>query len=77
MTAMTSLNTTHHVLRVSPRGFADEVTHYRVPAGQVAEADAEYAELEDETPGARAYWIADPAAWLAAHPDTAIDWSDR
>lgn len=56
---------------VSPRGFVNEVVIYRVPLEKVAECEAEYQHMEDETSG-YCYWTKPPR-----HKYGAIDWADR
>lgn len=64
----------HRYFRVCPRGFANEVTYYRVPLEQVPEVEAEYADFADLNPGASARWTDDKKAH---QPGVAVDWADR
>jgi hypothetical protein len=57
---------------VSPRGFANEITYFRVPVDRVAEVDAYFADYEDRNPGSRTGWTTSGAARLQA-----LDWDDR
>lgn len=59
---------------VSPRGFANEVTYYRVPLDKVEECELEYRDLANNNPGAYCRWTEDKFARL---PGVAIDWADR
>ena len=63
----------YRYLKVCPRGFANEITYYRVPLDKVAEAEAEYAGYEDDvTRGGYTCWTLDKRARKAC-----INWSDR
>jgi len=64
----------YRYFKVSPRGFANEVTCYRVPLDKIAECDAEYATYEDDNEGGHAGWTLDK---VARQPGVAIDWADR
>lgn len=61
-------------LKVSPRGFANEVTYYRVPLDKVAEANAAVASYEDDNVehGGYACWTTDKS-----RSDQAVKWEDR
>lgn len=65
------------MFRVCPRGFADEVTYYKVPLDKVAECEAEYADFEDSNPDGSARWLGDHESSIAYKPGVAIDWADR
>lgn len=63
------------MLKVSPRGFANEVFYFRVPAADVAAADAEFAGYADDVArGGFAEWTND---LRATAPGVAVDWADR
>ena len=61
-------------LKVSPRGFANEVIYYVVPADKVDEANREYAYFEDTADGGYACWTDDK---IARRPWVAVKWADR
>lgn len=61
-------------LKVSPRGFANEVLYLAVPVDKIAEADAAFAHYEDNGSGRSAGWTTDSRARL---PGVAIAWDDR
>ena len=60
--------------KVSPRGFANEVIYFRVPTDKAAEAERQFAGLEDQAEGGYACWTNDKAAHRFG---VAIDWADR
>ena len=62
----------YKTLKVSPRGFANEVIYLRVPMDKVAEAEAEYANYSDGD--GYAEWTTDTRADI---PGVAIQWEDR
>ncbi len=57
-----------------PRGFANEVTYFRVPLDKVAEVNAYFDGYVDENPGSSTGWTADKRAH---QPGVAVDWADR
>ena len=60
-------------LKISPRGFANETITLRIPADKVAEAEAYFANYEDDVErGGHTAWVSAPA-----DPMDAIDWADR
>lgn len=63
----------HRYFMVCPRGFANEVTYYRVPLDKVEECELEYRNYNDD-PNAYCRWTEDKFARL---PGVAIDWADR
>ena len=64
----------YQYLKVSPRGFANEVLYLRVPAADVDAANAEFAGYEDRTEGGHVSWTHDTKArWTGV----AVDWADR
>jgi hypothetical protein len=65
-------NNEYKTLKVSPRGFANEVIYLRVPMDKVAEAEAEYANYSDG--GGYAEWTTDKRADI---PGVAVQWEDR
>lgn len=64
----------YRYFKVSPRGFANEVTYYRVPLDKIAECEAAYENYEDNGSGRYASWTNDADA---RRPGVAIDWADR
>lgn len=64
----------YRYFKVCPRGFANEVTYYRVPLDKIAECDAEYADYADRFTGGFAEWTSDREA---GRPGVAVDWADR
>lgn len=64
----------YRYLKVSPRGFDNEIVYYRVPLDKIAEADAEYLHYEDSDPQRYATWTTDKRARM---PGVAVDWADR
>lgn len=64
--------TAHKMLKVCPRGFANEVTYLRVPAEKVAEAEARFANYSDGE--GYAEWTNDTRASI---PGVAVNWEDR
>jgi hypothetical protein len=64
----------YRYFKVCPRGFANEVTYYKVPADKVAECEALYRNYEDDGSGRYAGWSNDADA---RRPGVAIDWADR
>lgn len=65
--------TGYRYFKVSPRGFANEVTYFRVPADKAAEVDAQFAGYEDKREG-YCRWTEDRQATI---PGMAVDWDDR
>jgi hypothetical protein len=65
---------THRYFLVSPRGFANEITYYRVPLAKVEECEREYRNLSDTNPSAYCWWS---ESRIAREPGVAIDWADR
>jgi len=63
----------YRYLKVS-QGFANTVLYLRVPVSMVAEADAAFADYEDNGSGRWAGWTDDKAARM---PGVAVDWADR
>lgn len=63
-------------LKWCPRGFANEVTYYRVPQDKVSEAEAECDDHADRLidDGGYAEWTSDK---VASKPGVAIDWANR
>ena len=60
-------------LKINPRGFANEFVVLRVPADKVTEAEAQFADFEDDTSrGGFTNWVAAPL-----DPLDAVDWVDR
>lgn len=75
----TITKTTYRYFKVCPRGFANEVTYYRVPEDKVSEVEATYAGYEDRqfdagNTRASCGWSKDRQATI---PGVAIDWADR
>ena len=66
------MTATYKMLKVSPRGFANEVTYLRVPADKIAEADAKFADYNDGDGFAE--WTNDRNANI---PGVAVEWADR
>lgn len=66
----------YRYFKVCPRGFANEVTYYRVPLDKIAECDAEYADYDDKHAGDHGFagWTTDKDARV---PGVAINWADR
>jgi hypothetical protein len=64
----------YRYFRVCPRGFANEVRYYKVPLDKIAEVDAEYANFEDNNPGASCGWTTDRKARVYG---VAIPWEYR
>lgn len=63
----------HKYLKVSPRGFANEYTIFRVPQDMVREAESVFAGLDDDIDrGGHACWVSAPY-----DPMSAVDWADR
>jgi hypothetical protein len=62
----------YKTLKVSPRGFANEVIYLRVPMDKVAEAEAEYANYSDGD--GYAEWTTDTKVDI---PGVAVQWEDR
>jgi hypothetical protein len=58
----------------SPRGFANELTYFRVPVDRVGEVDAYFDGYQDRYPGSRTGWT---TARDARMPGVAVDWDDR
>jgi hypothetical protein len=57
---MMTKTTTHRYFKISPRGFVNEVTYFRVPADRadlIAEIDTEYGDWVDDHPGSFADWV--------------------
>lgn len=65
---------TNRYFKVSPRGFANEVTYFRVPSESAADVEKHFENYEDKHPGARTGWTTDKRAH---QPGVAIDWADR
>jgi hypothetical protein len=63
--------------RVCPRGFANEVLYFRVPASKVAEVDTAFEHHEDNNPNGSSRWIGPKEKSIARKPGVAIDWADR
>ena len=61
-------------LKVSPRGFVNEVTYFRVRDDEVAEVEAFFSGLEDDGSGGYSEWTNDRRASM---PGVAVDWEDR
>lgn len=61
-------------LKVSPRGFGNEVTYFRVRDDEVAEVEAYFGFCEDDGSGAYSEWTTDRRASM---PGVAVDWEDR
>lgn len=60
---------------VSPRGFANEITYFKVPADKVAEVDKAFdGYADDVSRGGYCRWTTDRAAKI---PGVAVDWADR
>ncbi|MBN9084568.1 MAG: hypothetical protein J0I16_23925 [Rhizobiales bacterium] len=60
----------HRYLKVSPRGFANEIVVFKVPIADVGEANSEFYDYED---GSRyCYWSKDRSL-----RKDAVDWADR
>lgn len=72
VTGDTEMITTSKMLKVCPRGFANEVTYLRVPADKLAEADTRFADYNDGD--GYAEWTTDLRADM---PGVAVDWDDR
>lgn len=64
----------YRYFRVCPRGFWNEVRYYRVPIDKTAEVETEYANFEDNNPGASCGWTKDSRARVHG---VAVDWADR
>lgn len=64
----------HRYFRVCPRGFANEVTYYRVPIDKAAECEAEYQDFADNNPCGTADWTNHKKA---RQPGVAVNWADR
>lgn len=62
----------YKMFKVCPRGFANEVTYFRVPLDKVAEVNAEFADYSDGA--GYAEWTNDKRAGM---PGVAVDWADR
>lgn len=75
MKTMTTVNQIRF-LKVSPRGFANEIIYFAVPAGLADEAAAEFEHRFADSPRTSGYaeWTKDSDARI---PGVAIDWADR
>ena len=61
--------------KISPRGFANDVTYLRIHTDDEAVAcEAKFADYEDQHPGASTGWTSDK---VASAPGVAINWRDR
>jgi hypothetical protein len=65
--------------RVCPRGFANEVIYFRVPADKIAEVDKYFADyinkqFDGGNTSASCGWTANREAW---RPGVAVDWADH
>lgn len=69
-----SIRSNCRYFKVSPRGFANEVTYYRVAVDKIAECEAVYKGYEDDGSGRYATWTNDADA---RRPGVAINWEDR
>lgn len=58
-------------LKVS-RGFTNAYVVFSIPQDRVAEAEAEFANFEDDNPGCSASWVSGRGYGLDA-----VDWTDR
>lgn len=67
----------NRIYRVCPRGFANEVIYYRVPADQIAACEAEYAGYSNNNPEGSARWLGEHEQSIGYAPGVAIDWADR
>jgi hypothetical protein len=67
-------SSTYRYYRLCPRGFANEVTYFRVPLDKITEVDAYFVDYEDRNPGASTGWTEDTRA---RQPGVAVDWADR
>jgi len=65
---------TYRYFKVSPRGFANEYTIYRVPLDKVDEVELEYDGYADQEPGRWCGWTTDRRATI---PGVAVDWADQ
>jgi len=70
-------NETHRFFRLCPRGFANEVTYFRVPADQAAEVDTYFADYSDRNPDGSARWLGEHESSDAYIPGVAVEWADR
>ena len=67
------MSNTYKYRKVSPRGFANEKIIFRVPLDKVPEAEAEYANFEDDVErGGFTAWVKGPF-----NPGEVVDWADR
>lgn len=64
----------YRYFKFSPRGFANEVTYFRVRPEEVAAVEASFAGYEDKHPGAHTGWTDDKRAYQFG---VALDWCDR
>ena len=64
----------YRYFKVCPRGFANEVTYYRVPVDKAQECEQEHINLSDNNPNAYCGWTTDKSAYQYG---VAIAWADR
>lgn len=64
----------YRYLKYCPRGFANEVTYFRVPLADVKVAEARFAEFEDGASDGYVGWTNEKAARM---PGVAVEWADR